>query len=117
MKALITSLLIVLVSPVAMANTCESNNNKVTKIFTRFTDGMVNITLNGSAGGYYLCKLEEDFNSISAKECQLLYSKLLAAQIANKRVDFIFQGDSCNPAPNSSQWVAVDLYGMRLVNE
>ena len=78
---------------------------------------MVNITLNGSTGGYYLCKLEQDFNSVSAKECQLLYSKILAAQMANKRVDSIFQGESCNPAPNSSQWVAVDLYGMRLVNE
>jgi len=115
LKAKITLFVVLLFgfSGTLLASTCTVENYKISSLYIRFTDGVVNIGLNNAGGGFYVCKIGGIYNSIDPDECKMLYSQLLTAYSANKKVNMVFQNESCPPPPDTS-WTPVNLYGVSI---
>lgn len=88
MRSLLFVLLIFLSASVYANTTCRG---KLKSVSLNPDSGTVH--LNYGFGTQYHCKINQEWNGVSPETCRTLFSMLLAAQLAGKRIEARYNGD------------------------
>jgi hypothetical protein len=105
LKCNIIMALMLVIAPSVSANyVCEG---LVKGLAISPTDGHVLVEQIGPLVWPRLCSVTQDINNVTAENCKVIYSTLMAAQLSQKKVTFWFNDSKDCSTASHPEWMAL----------